>query len=260
MTPYHRLISAWVLLDKIKEIPGYLKRLGLPMPAMLDALIKKPTNDRTVSRFCRWFTTNGELDADLDVVYYRILPVVGIRKTMNTLLLLGYTPETLSKQMMDSHRLPVSPEVVSLYRDLCWDTDIDYHLLLRTVNDFKPDEKEAYMIALTGTQWEAELEAGVVPNISVKSLLKLITAAGFKSVNQLLKLRSYHHPEKVLALALKAADLLKDMETVNNHDVATALAFELELVKEDSDPEMSQLQLDFIDTSVPEEANEGVDK
>ena len=95
MTPYHRLISAWVLLEKQKDIPKYLERLGLPEPETLPEIVKKPTRDETVSRFCRWFS-GAEMDHDIDIVYYRLLPVVGTRKTLNTLLLLGYTPEALS--------------------------------------------------------------------------------------------------------------------------------------------------------------------
>jgi len=255
MTPYHRLISAWVLLEKQKDIPKYLERLGLPEPETLPELVKKPTRDEMVSRFCRWFS-GAEMDHDIDIVYYRLLPVVGTRKTLNTLLLLGYTPEALSQQLVNSHRLPVVPEIIRLYSSLCWDTALDYHILLRTARNFREDESAAYLKALTGTQWEAEITAGVVPNVAVKSLLKMITAAGYRAINQLLKTGEYEYPERVVSLALKAADMLKDMEATAPNDVAEALAFELELVKEDTDPSIQQLQLDLIDTNSPQEVGE----
>jgi len=250
MVPYHRAISAWVALKKQKEIPGFLNKLKLPVPEPAD--LKKLDKDEVTKRFISWYKSQT-LDADIDIAYYQILQVLPKRKLINTLLLLGKTADEIQFRLNQQHKLLYPVQAIYLYADLFWDTSIEFNQLLNTVSKFGDEEKAVYLTALLGNSWEAELGAGLVPDISLANFLKFTIASGMKAVQNVLNQKVLKSPDKMIALALRAAELLKEIEKVSDRDPMEDLSFGLTLLEKDNDSPVSDYQGKILQTNKAED-------
>jgi len=250
MVPYHRAISAWVALKKQKEIPGYLKKLKLPLPEQ--AALKDLDRDGATKRFANWYKSKA-LDADIDIAYYQILQVLPKRKMVNTLLLLGKSADEIQYRLNQQHKLLYPVQAISIYAELFWDTSIEFNQLLDTVSKFDEEEKQTYMTALLGSSWEAELESGLIPDISITNFLRLTIASGLKAVHTILNDKNPKAPEKMITIALRAAELLKEIEKVSDRDPMEDLAFGLNVLEKDNDTPISQFEGRVLQTNKVED-------
>lgn len=248
MIPYHRAVSAWAALKKHKEIPGYLKKLGIPVPKE----IKVMDRDASTKKFAKWFK-NQEMNPDIDIAYYQILQILPRRKLVNTLLLLKKTPEEIQYRLDKHHKLLIPEEALTMYAELFWDVHIDFNDLLASVQSFNEEERRAYLAALLGVSWEAELEAGLIPDVSITNFLKLTITSGLKAVSKLLQAEEISNPDKVIALALRASELLKDIEKASDSDPTRDLAFGLTLVEKDEDATITMFDGKILQTNKAED-------
>ena len=246
MITYARYITVLNETYDKNKIDITLERLMLPTLRDYSSVKK---HDKYTKRLKSWYSGSAD-DPELDKAFYRILAELDVRIVINTLLIAYRDTERVFRKLKEASLFDFTHEELLIYSKCFWDVSEIDRQAISNFESFNTRESNNYITAVYKPVWQAELAAGIVPDVDTKSLLKLIAASGMKTVSEVLNgTTNITNPERLISMSIKAMELLRDIDTASLGDPASELKFKIAAVEKSTDICIDDLDGEIIDTN-----------